>query len=172
LFRNSEDPVHFWPASAGTHGSGEGTTAPLVRHRLTTGLCNRQPTTQHSQTRAAPEPRLSRVFVCQWQATIKVRFGCSVLLPAVPSSQRKFFELPGDAVPVGPLRRAKCILPYSSKVGCLQSRTSDLRGFISRTHRATASCPVVPAPSSASSRPGVAWRRGKHHGTLGPSTSL
>jgi hypothetical protein len=81
-----------------------------------------------------------------------------LLLPTVPSSQRKFFELPGDAVPVGPLRRAKCILPYSSKVGCLQSRTSDLRGFISRTHRATASCPVVPVPSSASSRPGVAWR--------------
>lgn len=98
----------------------------------------------------------------QWQAAIKARSHCCYT--TAPSSQHEFLELPGDgngdgdAVPVGSLRRAKRILPYSSKVGCPQSRTSDLRGFISHTHRATASCPVVPAPSSASSRPGVAWR--------------
>ena len=144
--------MHFWPASAGTQRSGEGTTVPLVRHRLTTGLCSRQQTTQHSQTRAAPEPR-----GCSCGVASNDKSALQLLLP-FPRASTNSSSCPVTLSPSGLCVGPSAFSPISSKVGCPQSRTSDLRGFISRTHRATASCPVVPAPSSASSRPGVAWR--------------
>lgn len=71
--------------------------------------------------------------------------------------QHEFFKLPGDTVSLGRRVGPSAFFPFSSKVGCPQSRTLGLRGFISRTHRATASCPVVhpstAVPSSASSIP-------------------
>ena len=166
MFRNSEDPVHFWPASAGTHRSGEATTVPLVRHRLTTGLCSRQQTTQHSQTRAAPEPR-----GCSCGVASNDKSALQLLLP-FPRASTNSSSCPVTLSPSGLCVGPSAFSPISAKWAALSPEPP--------TCVASFPAPTGPQPHAQLCRlrrphqvaPASLGGCGKHHGMLGPSTSL